>query len=156
MSVKFYGLWKNCLILPVCQILPQQWHQCLQHLFLRRMLQHSEMQFGKRCICIITIIIIVPFSLFSDCSEIPDDGSVGGIYKISPKDAEPFDALCMFDSNGKWTVLQQRLTGDTYFNRMWVEYQNGFGDLITTGDFWWVKWSSLLLMLSTAAQSVFF
>src|SRR6218665_1531393 len=34
-----------------------------------------------------------------------------------------------------WTILMHRFDGSLNFNRSWVEYRNGFGD-IGSGEFW--------------------
>lgn len=37
-------------------------------------------------------------------------------------------------TNGGWTVIQRRVDGTVNFDRVWVEYARGFGNLST--DFW--------------------
>ena len=37
-------------------------------------------------------------------------------------------------THGGWTVIQHRLNGTVLFNRTFVDYENGFGDL--GGEFW--------------------
>ena len=47
---------------------------------------------------------------------------------------EPFKAVCVFDSQSGWTVIQRRLDGSVDFYRNWTEYANGFGSL--SGEYW--------------------
>lgn len=43
---------------------------------------------------------------------------------------------CYLDTNdGNWLIIQRRGANAENFNRSWVEYKNGFGDL--NGDFWY-------------------
>lgn len=47
------------------------------------------------------------------------------------------ERLCSFDKNGTtWTIIQSRGLQSTpeNFNRSWIEYKNGFGNL--SGEFW--------------------
>ena len=47
----------------------------------------------------------------------------------------PMGVYCdMRRNGGGWTVFQRRQDGGTSFNRYWVDYREGFGDLY--GDFW--------------------
>lgn len=41
---------------------------------------------------------------------------------------------CIFDTDGLWTVIQNRADGSTDFQRSWTEYLRGFGSL--DGNFW--------------------
>ncbi|CAC5408521.1 Fibrinogen-like protein 1,Fibrinogen-like protein A,Tenascin,Ryncolin-2,Ryncolin-4,Tenascin-X,Fibrinogen alpha chain,Ryncolin-1,Ficolin-1,Fibrinogen C domain-containing protein 1 [Mytilus coruscus] len=57
-----------------------------------------------------------------------------GIYTTYPsKTEEGFRVFCNM-MNGGWTVIQRRIDGRVNFNRNWVEYENGFGDL--QNEFW--------------------
>ncbi|KAJ8311469.1 hypothetical protein KUTeg_010824 [Tegillarca granosa] len=69
-----------------------------------------------------------------DCKSYYDIGiRKDGIYRLSPKGATPFHAYCDM-KNGGWTVIQRRKFGDIPFNRKWVAYAEGFGNL--DGDHW--------------------
>ena len=39
-----------------------------------------------------------------------------------------------YSGGGGWLVVQRRQDGSVPFNRSWVEYEEGFGDL--NGEFW--------------------
>ncbi len=74
--------------------------------------------------------------MIADCSNITNDGTGSGVFQLSPKASEPFEAFCVFDQDGKWTVIQQRFNGNTDFNRGWTSYKHGFGSIETHGNFW--------------------
>jgi len=42
---------------------------------------------------------------------------------------------CNNSNGGGWLVVQRRQDGSVNFNRTWLEYENGFGNL--TGEFWY-------------------
>ncbi|XP_033749513.1 fibrinogen-like protein A [Pecten maximus] len=68
------------------------------------------------------------------CSDVPS-GSPSGVYQIYATAGRPVNFFCDVDtSEGPWTVIQNRINGDTDFYRNWTDYQNGFGDL--NGEFW--------------------
>uniref|UniRef100_A0A8C5D359 Fibrinogen-like protein 1 n=1 Tax=Gouania willdenowi TaxID=441366 RepID=A0A8C5D359_GOUWI len=75
----------------------------------------------------------------SDCSEVFDDGNVAsGLYVIRP-DGSPtaLSVYCDMNNGGGWTVFQRRKNGKESFDRAWVEYKHGFGDLFSPeGEFW--------------------
>ncbi|XP_028298558.1 fibrinogen-like protein 1 [Gouania willdenowi] len=77
--------------------------------------------------------------LYKDCSEVFDDGNVAsGLYVIRP-DGSPtaLSVYCDMNNGGGWTVFQRRKNGKESFDRAWVEYKHGFGDLFSPeGEFW--------------------
>ncbi|KAM4603887.1 fibrinogen-like protein 1 [Polymixia lowei] len=74
-----------------------------------------------------------------DCSEVFADGNVAsGLYLVRP-DGSPtaLSVYCDMNNGGGWTVFQRRNDGQESFDRAWVEYKNGFGDLFSPdGEFW--------------------
>ena len=62
-----------------------------------------------------------------------------GIYLIKNfcgKDCINAEAYCDTSSGGGgWLVVQRRQDGSVDFNRTWLEYEDGFGEL--TGEFWY-------------------
>ncbi|XP_061589067.1 fibrinogen-like protein 1 [Cololabis saira] len=80
-----------------------------------------------------------PKNLYRDCSEVFEDGNVAsGLYVIRP-DGSPtaLSVFCDMKNGGGWTVFQRRKDGKESFDRAWVEYKHGFGDLYSPeGEFW--------------------
>ncbi|XP_057698872.1 fibrinogen-like protein 1 [Corythoichthys intestinalis] len=78
-------------------------------------------------------------NLYRDCSEIFANGNVAsGLYVIRP-DGFPtaLSVYCDMNNGGGWTVFQRRRDGKEDFDRAWVEYKHGFGDLHSPdGEFW--------------------
>uniref|UniRef100_A0A3B4TMI4 Fibrinogen-like protein 1 n=1 Tax=Seriola dumerili TaxID=41447 RepID=A0A3B4TMI4_SERDU len=74
-----------------------------------------------------------------DCSQVFADGNVAsGLYVIRP-DGSPtaLTVYCDMNNGGGWTVFQRRRDGKESFDRSWVEYKHGFGDLHSPdGEFW--------------------
>ena len=73
-----------------------------------------------------------------DCSELPDTAE-DGEHELWPDNCSqsPVRAYCHNATDGgqKWTVIQRRQgPGKVKFNRNWVAYRDGFGDL--TGEHW--------------------
>ncbi|XP_015226950.1 PREDICTED: fibrinogen-like protein 1 [Cyprinodon variegatus] len=78
-------------------------------------------------------------NLYKDCSEVFADGNVAsGLYVIRP-DGSPtaLSVYCDMSNGGGWTVFQRRRDGKESFDRTWLEYSHGFGDLFSPeGEFW--------------------
>ena len=71
-----------------------------------------------------------------NCAELYKSGErINGVYTIDPDDSGAFDVFCdQKSAGGGWTVFQKRLDGSVNFNRGWVDYKRGFGNL--NGEFW--------------------
>ncbi|XP_022607627.1 fibrinogen-like protein 1 [Seriola dumerili] len=70
---------------------------------------------------------------YTDCSQLFTSGfKSSGFYRI-----KTFRAYCDMSEGGGWTVIQRRINGAETFNRSWVEYKDGFGDMnADLGEFW--------------------
>ncbi|CAL8242209.1 unnamed protein product [Merluccius merluccius] len=71
-----------------------------------------------------------------DCSEYVLEERKNGVYRVTPDIRNgTFEVFCDMESYGSgWTVIQQRVNGSVSFNRTWLEYKKGFGNL--RGEFW--------------------
>ena len=77
---------------------------------------------------------------FTDCRDYRTSGSdsstSGIITTLSQDGACNQEAYCDMETDGGgWTVFQRHQSDAVSFNRSWVEYKNGFGDL--SDNFWW-------------------
>ncbi|XP_027710015.1 angiopoietin-related protein 5-like [Vombatus ursinus] len=76
----------------------------------------------------------------NDCSQIWTDNpkSPSGVYVIRPEGTpDAFRAYCDMGEDGGWTVFQRRTGGNgkpLAFDRVWWEYDYGFGDV--EGEHW--------------------
>ena len=71
-----------------------------------------------------------------DCNVIPKHCSKG-VYKISPTPEFVFDVYCHIsndDVDSNLLLIQRRWNNSTSFERNWMDYENGFGNLYS--DFW--------------------
>ncbi|XP_070555898.1 uncharacterized protein [Ptychodera flava] len=70
---------------------------------------------------------------FYDCQDVYDSGiTTSGIYAIYPiSSPAEFNVSCDMNVNEGigWTVIERRVDGQEDFNRTWIEYRQGFGDL---------------------------
>ncbi|XP_057304644.1 ficolin-1-like [Hydractinia symbiolongicarpus] len=82
---------------------------------------------------------------YCDCQKLPpardcrqhktNSQSSDGVYLINPGDTSPFPVWCdMNTDGGGWIMIQRRLTGRVNFQRDWLAYKNGFGNL--QHEFW--------------------
>ncbi|KAI4899727.1 hypothetical protein NFI96_013639, partial [Prochilodus magdalenae] len=72
-----------------------------------------------------------------DCSDLLLKKLKSGVYSVTPAGSKnsTFRVFCdMEASGGGWTLIQNRFDGSISFNRSWVDYRRGFGNL--TGEFW--------------------
>ena len=76
------------------------------------------------------------------------DRRTGEVYYLLPHEQwRVIRAVCQFDSEKGWTVIQKRVDGSVDFTRNYDNYTHGFGDL--DGEYWiGNKTYSLLLKLS--------
>ncbi|XP_060078429.1 fibrinogen-like protein 1 [Ylistrum balloti] len=67
----------------------------------------------------------------TDCHDLKELGyDVSGVYQIKPRTAiAQDDVYCQFVNNTAYTVLQRRTNGLINFERRWIEYKYGFGNL---------------------------
>ena len=92
---------------------------------------------------------VSPSNISSCCEPVPkqfftfsknvQNGSSSGVYQLNKfcgDDCIQAEAYCDTSSGGRgWLVVQRRQDGSVDFNRTWMEYENGFGEL--TGEFWY-------------------
>lgn len=73
-----------------------------------------------------------------DCNQVLKDGNTAdGVYTIYPVNypGGSLKVYCdMTTDGGGWTVIQRRTSGAENFNKPWVDYKHGFGDL--NSEFW--------------------
>ncbi|XP_033749204.1 fibrinogen-like protein 1 [Pecten maximus] len=67
----------------------------------------------------------------TDCHDLKELGyDVSGVYQIKPDTASHQDDIyCQFINNTAYTLIQRRTDGLINFNRRWIEYKYGFGNL---------------------------
>ena len=69
-------------------------------------------------------------------SRRPKESGVYVIPNICRDDHLEVEAYCdTINGGGGWLVVQRRQDGSVDFNRTWVEYEDGFGEL--SGEFWY-------------------
>ncbi|CAG2236687.1 Ryncolin-2,Veficolin-1,Ryncolin-1,Fibrinogen C domain-containing protein 1,Fibroleukin,Fibrinogen-like protein 1,Tenascin,Ficolin-1,Fibrinogen-like protein A,Ryncolin-3 [Mytilus edulis] len=70
-----------------------------------------------------------------DCSDLDPKLDTSGVYTIYPTIGRGFKAYCdMKTDGGRWTVIVRRIDGSQNFNKKWIEYEKGFGNL--QREFW--------------------
>ncbi|XP_049548206.1 angiopoietin-related protein 1-like [Anopheles darlingi] len=71
---------------------------------------------------------------YASCKDAPANASGVYVIRIS-NDSAPFKVYCEMEKfGGGWVVVQHRFDGSIDFNRNWVEYREGFGNL--DKEFW--------------------
>ncbi|XP_071808001.1 uncharacterized protein [Asterias amurensis] len=73
----------------------------------------------------------------TDCADILSNGTDdSGLYTVYPHGTAPgVTVYCDMDTGvGGWIVFQRRHDGSVDFNRDWLTYRNGFGNM--SGEFW--------------------
>ncbi|XP_067940382.1 angiopoietin-related protein 2-like [Watersipora subatra] len=72
-----------------------------------------------------------------DCQDAFNKGErrSGAVYILQPDAGwRLIRAVCQFDHESGWTVIQRRLDGSVDFYRGWNEYVDGFGEI--NGEYW--------------------
>jgi len=71
-----------------------------------------------------------------ECLDWYNDGfKKDGVYPIRVRGERRIYVFCdMTTDGGGWTVFQKRFNGEVSFNRNWIEYAQGFGDI--NGEYW--------------------
>ena len=67
-----------------------------------------------------------------------DTQALSGVYLVEnfcAKNCLNAEAYCDASNGGGWLVVQRRQDESVDFNKSWVEYEDGFGNL--TGEFWY-------------------
>ncbi|XP_066928788.1 microfibril-associated glycoprotein 4-like [Clytia hemisphaerica] len=90
------------------------------------------------------------YKIPKDCQEIQQRGlEINGVYDIEI-DGQTKSVYCdLTENQGGWTAIQRRVSGDTNFNRNWIEYKNGFGDPATN---YWIGLDSIHVLTKGRAD----
>ncbi|XP_067931009.1 fibrinogen-like protein 1 [Watersipora subatra] len=75
--------------------------------------------------------------VYQGCQDAFDNGERNSeaVYTLhTDPESAPVLAVCQFDDQSGWTVIQRRLDGTIDFNRGWDDYAHGFGN--TNGEHW--------------------
>nr|XP_006819984.1 PREDICTED: angiopoietin-related protein 1-like [Saccoglossus kowalevskii] len=68
---------------------------------------------------------------YYDCQDIYDSGqTTSGVYTIWPLGStRPFQVDCEMNDGNGWTIIQRRKDGFENFDRSFLDYADGFGDV---------------------------
>ncbi|XP_055542011.1 ryncolin-1-like [Wyeomyia smithii] len=90
-------------------------------------------------VLVITVVVLTTSAQESDrissCRDVRSHSD--GVYRIFPNSTSmpPFFAYCENSvEGGGWTVIHRRFDDSVPFNRSWIDYKYGFGNL--QGEFW--------------------
>ena len=74
--------------------------------------------------------------IYKDCKDAYNKGkNTSGVYLINPHSCSSLmNVYCQMSADEQWIVFQRRQDGSVNFNRSWVDYVNGFGEL--EGEHW--------------------
>ena len=74
--------------------------------------------------------------VYTDCQDALTQGrNTSGVYTIKPDNQSKFSVYCDMETDGGgWTVFQRREDGSVDFDRYWIDYQQGFGNI--SRDVW--------------------
>ncbi|CAG2240820.1 unnamed protein product [Mytilus edulis] len=76
-----------------------------------------------------------PINLPRDCSDIKESNTKSGVYTIYIDTVGGKQVYCDMDADGGgWIVIQKRSERKVKFERIWNEYENGFGEV--AGEHW--------------------
>ena len=83
------------------------------------------------------VLFSVHVAVYTDCQDALIQGqNTSGVYTIKPDNQSKFSVYCDMDTDGGgWTVFQRREGGSVDFDRYWIDYQQGFGNISRT-EFW--------------------
>ena len=87
-------------------------------------------------ICFTCLVVIQSLQTYQSCTDAYKKGNYfSGVYPINPlRCGYVFPVYCQMSADEQWIVFQRRQDGSENFNRSWVDYVNGFGDL--EGEHW--------------------
>ncbi|XP_076070731.1 fibrinogen-like protein A isoform X1 [Mytilus galloprovincialis] len=70
-----------------------------------------------------------------DCTELKKYNKQSGVYKISAGNSKALKVYCdMATDGGGWSIIQRHYDGTVDFQRIWKDYENGFGNV--EGEYW--------------------
>ncbi|XP_077465691.1 fibrinogen-like protein 1 [Stigmatopora argus] len=115
------------------KLLKSQFHK--QHLLLQRLRNFNQAKNEEN-----TKVNQTLKTNNKDCSQLYISGSkASGYFNIQPQfSMNPIKVYCDMSEGGGWTVMQRRIDGAENFNRSWVDYKNGFGNMVDVdlGELW--------------------
>ncbi|XP_067944990.1 angiopoietin-related protein 2-like [Watersipora subatra] len=94
-------------------------------------LEHKECNWRKHC-CYPQDGTRCLDAAYQDCQDAFEKGerNSGAVYILRPDpNWRLIRAVCQFDHESGWTVIQRRLDGTVNFYRGWNEYVDGFGEI---------------------------